>query len=180
MKYDDAGWHYGGQFPADLPPEAGSTHIGMFLAWCLLHDLGAAEPVADVGGGAGQLRERTLTPGGFLRERCDEKFLDVFLDAEGNAFARAYYGGADDDDPCYVRDYQELFGVAGGDVYRVPDTWESYDRLAGRVDQRHREWVAAGRPAVITGPGSHEGSRWRRTLSRVWRRRGSREAGPGA
>jgi hypothetical protein len=33
MKYDDASWHYGGDFPADLPREAGSTHIAMFLAW---------------------------------------------------------------------------------------------------------------------------------------------------
>ena len=23
MKYDDASWHYGGDFPADLPQEAG-------------------------------------------------------------------------------------------------------------------------------------------------------------
>ena len=33
MKYDDASWHYEGAYPADLPPEAGATHIGMFLAW---------------------------------------------------------------------------------------------------------------------------------------------------
>ena len=36
MKYDDAGWHVGGDFPDDLPPEAGATHIGMFAAWCML------------------------------------------------------------------------------------------------------------------------------------------------
>jgi len=39
MKYDDASWHYDGEFPADLPPEAGATHIGMYLAWCLLNEL---------------------------------------------------------------------------------------------------------------------------------------------
>lgn len=26
MKYDDASWHYGGEFPDDLPPTAGATH----------------------------------------------------------------------------------------------------------------------------------------------------------
>ena len=31
-KYDDASWHYGGDFPKDLPIEAGATHTGMFLA----------------------------------------------------------------------------------------------------------------------------------------------------
>src|SRR6266404_3538306 len=36
MKYDDASWHYGGDFPEDLPREAGATHTGMFVAWALL------------------------------------------------------------------------------------------------------------------------------------------------
>jgi len=39
MKYDDASWHYGGDFPKDLPNEAGATHIAMFVAWCLLNGL---------------------------------------------------------------------------------------------------------------------------------------------
>ncbi|WP_262497415.1 DUF7832 domain-containing protein [Pedobacter caeni] len=28
-KYDDASWHYGGDFPKDLPQINGATHIGM-------------------------------------------------------------------------------------------------------------------------------------------------------
>lgn len=39
MKYDDASWHVGGDFPKELPPEAGATHIGMFAAWCMLNGL---------------------------------------------------------------------------------------------------------------------------------------------
>ncbi|MGN6118448.1 MAG: DUF7832 domain-containing protein, partial [Rhodanobacter sp.] len=39
MKYDDASWHYGGDFPKDLPDEAGATHTGMFVAWALLSGL---------------------------------------------------------------------------------------------------------------------------------------------
>ena len=31
MKYDDASWHYGGDFPADLPQAAGATHIVMVI-----------------------------------------------------------------------------------------------------------------------------------------------------
>ncbi len=31
MKYDDASWHYGGEFPADSPDEFGGTHIGLSL-----------------------------------------------------------------------------------------------------------------------------------------------------
>jgi hypothetical protein len=39
MAYDRADAHYGGNFPSDLPPEAGATHIGMFLAWVILNGL---------------------------------------------------------------------------------------------------------------------------------------------
>jgi len=35
MKYDDASWHYDGDYPEDLPIENTSTHIGMFLKWCI-------------------------------------------------------------------------------------------------------------------------------------------------
>ena len=40
MAIDNANWHYGGDgFPEDLPPEAGGTHIGMFLAWAIINHL---------------------------------------------------------------------------------------------------------------------------------------------
>ena len=38
-KYDDASWHYGGDFPEELPEKNGATHTGMFLNWCIQHDL---------------------------------------------------------------------------------------------------------------------------------------------
>ena len=47
MKYDDASWHSGGDFPADLPSEAGATHTGMFLAWALLSGLGGSLHTED-------------------------------------------------------------------------------------------------------------------------------------
>jgi len=45
-KYDDASWHYGGEYPAGLPNEAAGTHIGMFFAWCMLNGC-ASKEVAD-------------------------------------------------------------------------------------------------------------------------------------
>ncbi|MDN3694377.1 hypothetical protein QWZ06_19865 [Chryseobacterium tructae] len=38
-KYDDASWHYGGEFPEGLPQKNGATHTGMFLNWCINNDL---------------------------------------------------------------------------------------------------------------------------------------------
>jgi hypothetical protein len=43
VKYDDASWHYGGDFPKGLPQKAGATHIGMFLAWMILNGLSSEE-----------------------------------------------------------------------------------------------------------------------------------------
>ena len=47
MKYDDASWHYGGDFPADLPQAAGATHIGMFLAWLIRNDYASQELIEE-------------------------------------------------------------------------------------------------------------------------------------
>ncbi|WP_047336431.1 hypothetical protein [Pseudomonas protegens] len=46
MKYDEASWHYGGDFPADLPASAGAPHIGLFLAWMPIEGF-AGEELAD-------------------------------------------------------------------------------------------------------------------------------------
>ena len=36
MKYDDARWHFGGEYPKDSPQEFGGTHIGLLLKWCFI------------------------------------------------------------------------------------------------------------------------------------------------
>jgi len=36
MKYDDASWHYGGDFPIGSPEEYGGTHIALFMKWCFV------------------------------------------------------------------------------------------------------------------------------------------------
>jgi hypothetical protein len=36
VKYDDASWHYAGDFLEGLPHDAAPTHTGMSVAWALL------------------------------------------------------------------------------------------------------------------------------------------------
>jgi len=76
MKYDDASWHSGGEFPKHLPPEAGATHSGMFLAWALLSGLAGELHLEDSPEGIKALRERTITPGAFFLRFCDGKLTD--------------------------------------------------------------------------------------------------------
>src|SRR5678815_4758133 len=90
MKYDDASWHSDGDFPADLAPEAGATHIGMYVAWLLLQGMAGEELVDDMKDELHALTQRTMTPGQFLLV-CDGKFLDDMVNDEANAFTLEYY-----------------------------------------------------------------------------------------
>lgn len=133
MKYDDASWHYGGDFPTDLPPEAGATHIGMFLAWAIGRGLIAEFHREESIDALEKVRSRQMSGAQFLLQECDEKFTDEDLNEIGNAFAQKYYESE------YLADYCAVF-AEGGDTYRVADSWYNFDRLAPILDARFEEW----------------------------------------
>jgi hypothetical protein len=90
-KYDDASWHYGGDFPAELPPENGATHIGFFVSWCIDNDLISAFQLEEAGEDVQRVKNREITGRDFLLQYCDGKFTDEDLNNLGNAFAQDYY-----------------------------------------------------------------------------------------
>ena len=137
MKYDDASWHYGGKFPKDLPPEAGATHTGMFVAWALLNGLAGEIYSTDFPDQIPKLVSRSLTPGRFFLEACDGKFTDDDLNEEGNAFAQAYF---DFEKGHYIADYEGSLGKSVPDLYHVEDSWENFDRLRPVLDRRLADW----------------------------------------
>ena len=141
MKYDDATWHSEGDFPEDLPPEAGATHSGMFLAWAILHELGGDIHVQELPESLQSLQDRSVTPGRFLLNNCDGKFTDEDLNEEGNRFAADYF---DLTKGHYLIDYQMALGEELPSPYHVPDTWESYDRLCVVLDERLKAWRQGG------------------------------------
>jgi hypothetical protein len=135
-KYDDASWHYGGNFPEHLPTSAGATHIGMYLAWAVVSGLESdflREELApdDVA----RLVERKITPGQFLITASDEKFVDDELNAEAKRFTDAYYASN-----MYFDDYDKVVGKDLETLYEAPDTWETFDRLRPMLDRRFDEW----------------------------------------
>jgi len=137
MKYDDASWHYGGDFPKDLPDEAGATHTGMFVAWALLSGLAGNIYLNDFPNELAKLRSRTCTPGQFFLASCDGKFTDEDLSDIGNAFAESYFDFKHGE---YLKDYERLLGNDVPTLYHVSDTWENFDRLKPVIDQRFAEW----------------------------------------
>lgn len=142
MKYDDASWHYGGTFPADLSPEAGGTHIGMFVAWCLLNGMAGKIHTEDFPEMLVRLKNRELTPGAWFLGACDEKFTDEDLSEEGNAFAQNYYEG---EFAGYLDDYTDAVGKGFPTLYHVPDTWGTFDSLSKVIRRRYELWKKSAR-----------------------------------
>lgn len=138
MKYDDASWHYGGDFPQDLPIESGATHTGMFVAWALLTGLAGEMHVVDFPEGLSKLRSRSLTPGKFFLDECDGKFTDEDLNEEGNAFALDYFN--DFAKGQYLKDYEATLGNGLESLYHVKDSWENFDLLKPVLDRRLGDW----------------------------------------
>jgi len=141
LKYDDASWHYGGEFPKDLPHEAGATHIGMYVAWCALNGMVGELMAGDFADDLEQLRKREVTPGAWFLNTCDGKFTNEELNDEGNAFTTDYYA---EELATFVVHYEETLGQGRPSIYHVPDTWQSYDLLAPVISQQYQAWKQLG------------------------------------
>jgi hypothetical protein len=137
MKYDDASWHYGGDFPKDLPATAGATHTGMFLVWAILNGLAGEIHLVEFPEILNKLRTREISPGQFLLQACDEKFTDEDLSEEGNLFAQAYF---DLQKGAYLSDYEKTLANGLPSTYHVADTWDNYDKLNPIISERFKAW----------------------------------------
>ncbi len=141
MKFDDASWHYGGDFPKDLPDEAGATHAGMFLVWALFAGLGGEIHIDEASDEIARLQSRETTPGQFFLRQCDGKLTDEDLNDEGNRFVAAYF---DFTNGRYLADYETTLGSQLPSLYHVPDSWESFEAIAPVLDRRLLQWRSAG------------------------------------
>ncbi|MCL1992537.1 MAG: hypothetical protein FWG66_06300 [Spirochaetes bacterium] len=141
-KYDDASWHYGGEYPENLPDENAAIHIGMFITWCIDNDLLSEEQKEDNHEDLQKVKNRKMTGGEFLINNCDEKFSASDLCELGNGFAGDYYNDGTkftEKHGCYGNDFSELF-AEHETVYHVEDTWENYEKIKPIVDKRFEEW----------------------------------------
>ena len=132
---DRADWHYGGKYPQGLPPENGGTHIGIYLAWIINRDLGSDELQEYAGDRLQSLRRREISGRDILLSDLDEKFFSSLLSDEALLFTRDYY-----ESDRYVQDYADLLSGDLESLYHVADSWENYDTVAQRLDERFAEW----------------------------------------
>jgi hypothetical protein len=140
--YDKAKWHFEGDYPEDLPPENGGTHIGMFLAWTILNGLEGEPHRKESKRDLTRVRNRKMTGRDFLFRNCDGVLTEEDLNDEGNAFARSYFADPDRGGyGKYMADYAKALDTAAlPSEYHVEDTWENYDKLAALIDRRYAAW----------------------------------------
>ncbi|MEJ7139165.1 hypothetical protein [Amphibiibacter pelophylacis] len=137
VKYDDASWHSEGDFPSDIPPDAAGTHIGMFFSWLVLNNMTSNDYKGAFGTNIDELRQRNFTPGAYFLRFCDGKFVSDDINAVGNKFSAFYY---DMKQGAYIADYESSVAAGLSSTYLVPDTWETYDKLAPVIEERFQEW----------------------------------------
>lgn len=138
---DRAEWHYGGNFPADVPSVNGGTHIGMYLAWIVNHGLGSRTLQKYAGPSLTLLRERKITGRQLLFSELDEKFSGSLLTKVGKDFTRDYY-----ETQSYFADYAAVLARDLPTAYHVEDSWENYDKIAAKVDERFARWLEGEKP----------------------------------
>jgi hypothetical protein len=140
-KYDDASWHYEGDYPQNLPNANAAIHIGMFITWCIENDLidDENDHIEDCAEEIQKIKKHEMTGGQFLIECCDEKFIDYDLSDLGNAFAEDYYDYDTEYTIKYGDDFCDLFDEYET-AYHVEDTWENYKLIKKIIDKRFEEW----------------------------------------
>ena len=151
MKYDDASWHSGGEFPDASPAELGGTHIALFLKWCFqkgwageLHIEHEPEAVRSVVDGSMAATE-------FLFEYCDGKLTNDSLNHEGNTFSEYYYGDNGD----YLEDYAAFFG---DHLYVEAEAAHDFAVYAEMVEVRYQEWLAELAEEACSTTDPHNGT----------------------
>lgn len=143
-KYDDASWHYSGEFPKNLPKINGATHIGIFLEWCIQNDLMSEEQIDDFYEDILKVKDNKMSGIEYLINNCDKKFSDTDLNEIGNDFAMAYYEsdtefGKQYSD--YLSDYcQVLDNNTNNTIYHIENTSENRKRMKSIIDKRFVEW----------------------------------------
>lgn len=144
-KYDDASWHYEGDFPDNLPEINGATHIGMLLTWIIENALYSEEFEEDFSEEITDVKNKTLTGAACLMQCCEGKLSDYDLNDAGNEFIGAYYdenSTFSQEYASYLEDYTNLVNADARyeTLYHIEDSWDNYESIRPRIDQRFEEW----------------------------------------
>lgn len=142
MKYDDASWHYGGEFPEDSPEEFGATHIALIMKWCFRKGWAGEIHTEDERSNAElqSVISGELNATEFFLRWCDGKLTDEDFTVEGNAFLQSYYG---DETALYPIDYADQFGDL---MYLQGEEAHDFDKFSTMVEKRYLAFSKGEKP----------------------------------
>ncbi len=134
--YDKALWHADGDKlhrgiddPDGTPMPQSMVHPGMFIGWLIDHDMITAKFLPQTAG----FKRREIT-GAKVYEKWNSRLASDMLTNEGNQFARYYFYGQ------YAYDYTQLVKKDPHSGLHVADTWENYNAISKKIDERYAEW----------------------------------------
>lgn len=134
MKYDDASWHSGGEFPSDSPDEYGGTHISLFLKWCFIKGWAGTLHLEEEPGDTKKVIDGSMSATEFFFKYCDGKFTDEDLNEEGNQFTAQYYG----ENGLYLQDYGDNFGDL---MYLKPEEEHDFNKFSSMLESRLKSGI---------------------------------------
>ncbi|MGB5164985.1 MAG: hypothetical protein WBN61_07000 [Woeseiaceae bacterium] len=127
MKYDDASWHYGGDFPSESPAEYGGTHIGIFLKWCFIKGWAGELHTEEENDVVHAVIRGEMSGTVFLFKYCDGKLTDEDFNNEGNDVASEHYDSFSMDAYCYLFPHQ---------MYVAPESAHDVGKLFQQLDKK--------------------------------------------
>ena len=132
---DRVDWHYGNDFPQNLPEENGGTHIGMYLNWIIDNNLISEFHLTESKDGIEKVKSGEMTGRDFLFDYCDGKFWNQELNKIGLEFTESYYSTDK-----YFGDYSNVLASNLDSIYNVKNSRQNYDLIKGILDKRFAKW----------------------------------------
>ena len=144
-KYDDASWHFDGDYPNELPRENAATHIGFYFTWIVDNNMASDEIIESFPNYIKKIKTRHMTGAQFIINDCDEKITTDHLTNLGNAFTRDYYNEDTDfslNQSSYFKDYSKIFchKPIYKTIYHIEDTFENYNLIRKIINKRFLIW----------------------------------------
>ena len=145
MKYDDASWHTGGDFPENSPQEFGATHIALFMKWCFQQGWAGSYHTEEQPEDLKGVIEGSHSATDYFLKYCDGKLTDEDFSSDGNDFAAQYYGSGG----LYLNDYAEHFGEL---MYVAPESAHDYSKFQTVLDGRLQSGILTGKQLKKSKP----------------------------
>ncbi len=145
--YDKADWHIDGDFPDGLPEYQAGVHIGMYLAWIILHELFSPTLRERCGADIEAVMGREKTGTQALMDDCVGILESAMLSERGCLFTDYYYGH-DPEESRYREDYSDTF-IDHPTVYHVDDTWANFDQIEDVINDAYAYWSQELAPAAM-------------------------------